>query len=45
MKLEQAWALLHRRVAVGDKLETYVKSLRRCDRLQSALQKLETAEL
>lgn len=39
-KLAQSWALLHREVSTGDRLETYVKSLRRCDRLQNAIQNL-----
>ena len=40
INLAQSWAILHREVSCGEKLETYVKSLRRCDRLQTALQNL-----
>jgi len=45
VKLSKAWALIHRNVIPGEHLNIYVKSLRRCDRLKSALTNLETAEL
>jgi len=45
IKLEQNWAAIHRTVLPSEKLNVYVKSLRRCDRLQTALNNLETAEL
>tara|TARA_R110000868_G_scaffold221786_2_gene473565 strand:- start:261 stop:437 length:177 start_codon:yes stop_codon:yes gene_type:complete len=38
IKLSKAWAMIHRNIEVGEKLDIYVKSLRRCDRLQTALQ-------
>lgn len=45
IKLEQYWAAIHRTVMPSDQLNIYVKSLRRCDRLQTAMQNLETAGL
>jgi hypothetical protein len=45
IKMNQNWAAIHRTIMPSEKLNVYVKSLRRCDRLQTALQNLETAEL
>jgi hypothetical protein len=45
IKLSQCWAMIHRTVMPSDKLNLYVRSLRRCDRLQTAIKNLETAEL
>jgi hypothetical protein len=45
VKLWKTWALLHRDIIPSENLNIHVKSLRRCDRLQTAITNLDTAEL